>query len=221
MEASSPTPSPTPSKDDFERFILSQGQSDFVAKRAARFAEILYRENKVQNLTRIVGLEGFYFDHLVDCLELLKTGWLGSAVFDLGSGCGVPGLLSAVIDSDDNRKWVLCDSESSKAAFLAAAIQELGAKNRVLAASGRAEALINEASPSTVMARAVGKVEKIMSYIDNCSTWNNLILFKGPGWSDEWKDAQKTRFGKKLTVTQTHEYLSNGKRRTLINLKRK
>lgn len=190
------------------------------AKQAAKFAHILHRENEIQNLTRIVGVPEFVEGHLIDVLELFKVPTLGERVLDIGSGSGVPGLLGAAVDLSPSRIWFLSDSETNKAEYLIRGASELGLK-RVSTFARRAEEIIEVAKPDTVIARAVGTVDKIAGWISNCSTWNNLILFKSRGWEEEWKEAQLTRFGKKLTVTHTHEYSVGEKYRVLVSLKRK
>ena len=220
------TESNTPPKDAFEKAIQYRVRknefeltSEQVSK-AAHFAEILHRENEIQNLTRILGVEEFIDGHLIDVIELFKLDTLGDVILDLGSGCGVPGLLAAAIDLDPEREWVLCDSEKQKADFLAKTAEEMGLE-RVTISADRVESVIQEIGPDTVIARAVGTVEKIAGWISNCSTWNNLILFKSKGWEEEWKEAKNSRFGKKLTATHTQEYSSKEKYRILINLKKK
>jgi 16S rRNA (guanine527-N7)-methyltransferase len=187
---------------------------------ASRFGEALYRENKLQNLTRIQGAEDFVSGHLVDVAELLSLPTLGKRVLDIGTGSGVPGLLGAALSSSNDRVWFLTESEQNKADFLERTRSELGLE-RVTVFPKRAEEVAQVCMPDTVIARAVGTVDKLAGWIWNCSTWNNLILFKSRGWELEWSEAQKTRFGKKLTIIHTHDYSSEGKTRILITLKRK
>lgn len=201
---------------DQKEFFLTPLQIE----RASLFAEILYRENKIQNLTRITGLDEFIDGHLIDVIQLMQMESLGIKVLDLGSGCGVPGLLAAAIDLNQEREWVLCDSENSKCEFLEATAKEMNL-NKVKVFSGRVETLIPLIKPDTVISRAVGTVDKLAGWISNCSTWNNFILFKSKGWEEEWKNAQKNKYGKKLTVTQMKEYSSKDKYRVLINLTKK
>jgi len=194
--------------------------TDEQAAQAARFAHLLHRENKTQNLTRILGVSEFIEGHLLDVMELFQLPTLGKRVLDIGSGSGVPGLLAASIDLDPSRVWFLSESESHKAEYLQRASEELQLA-RVSTFSQRAEAVVAAVRPDTVIARAVGTVDKIASWIFECSTWNNLVLFKSRGWEEEWAEAQKTRFGKKLTVSHAHEYSAGEKYRVLISLKRK
>jgi 16S rRNA (guanine(527)-N(7))-methyltransferase RsmG len=211
-----------PSQDDFLREILSRklDLADGQAQMAAEFAHILHRENETQNLTRILGVSEFVDGHLLDVIELFKVPTLGKRVLDIGSGSGVPGLLAAAIDLNKDREWFLSDSERSKAEYLAKSGEEMELE-RVSIFARRADEVLEYSKPDTVVARAVGNVEKLAGWISNCSTWNNLILFKSRGWEEEWADAQQTRFGKKLTVTHTHEYSSGDKYRVLVSLKRK
>ncbi len=207
--------------DGFLREIQAQklGLSIEQEKKAAHFAEILHRENENQNLTRILGEKEFVSGHLLDVVELFKTPGLSTRVLDVGSGSGVPGLLAAAIDPSDSRLWFLSESEGSKAEYLMNSSRELELK-RVAVLNKRVEQVIQVLKPDTVIARAVGTVDKIAAWIWDCSTWNNLVLFKSKGWEEEWKNAKTTRFGKKLTVTHTHEYSSDDKYRVLITLSR-
>ena len=211
-----------PSQADFLKSIQSANLelSSSQMEKAAQFAEILHRENELQNLTRILGADEFVDGHLRDSLELLKNPALSDRVIDVGTGSGVPGLLSSALSADSDRIWFLTDSEKGKAEYLDRAKNELGLR-RVSVFHKRAEEVIELVRAETVIARAVGTVDKIASWIWNCSTWNTLILFKSRGWEKEWQDTRLTKFGKKLTITQTHDYSSGDKTRLLITLKRK
>jgi 16S rRNA (guanine527-N7)-methyltransferase len=190
------------------------------AHAAAQFAVILHRENENQNLTRILGTEEFVSGHLVDVLELLKLPQLGKRVLDIGTGSGVPGLLASAISKDSDRVWFLTDSEKGKAEYLESAKNELRIQ-RASVFHKRAEEVAPVTKPDTVIARAVGTVDKIAGWIWECSTWNTLILFKSRGWEAEWSEARRTKFGKKLTVTHVHDYSNENRCRQIIVLNRK
>jgi 16S rRNA (guanine(527)-N(7))-methyltransferase RsmG len=211
----------TPTLPEFSQAITQAdlGLDKVQVSRAAAFAFILHQENKVQNLTRIIGVKEFIEGHLIDTLELLKLPTLGLEVMDIGAGTGVPGLLAACLDSNPERSWLLIESEIGKVEYLNRSA-ELLKLPQVEIFHGRAEEHIKKLEPDTVIARAVGTVDKISNWIWNCSTWNNLILFKSRGWEEEWKSAQTTRFGKKLTVTHTSDYSDSERTRYLISLSR-
>jgi 16S rRNA (guanine(527)-N(7))-methyltransferase RsmG len=211
-----------PSSNDFLKEIHASDLplSEEQAQRAAQFAHILHRENEVQNLTRILGAQEFVDGHLRDVVELLGVPTLGRRILDIGSGSGVPGLLGGALCAESDRVWLLTESEKMKAEYLTNTIREMGLR-RVSAVPKRTEEIVGVFNPDTIIARAVGTVDKIANWIWSCSTWNNLILFKSKGWEKEWAEAKTTRFGKKLTVIHTHEYSFADKTRILVSLKRK
>jgi 16S rRNA (guanine527-N7)-methyltransferase len=172
-----------------------------------RFRNLVVDENTRQNLTRLLNPSDFFEGHVLDVKELVSLDWIEGPAMDLGSGVGVPGLLSAILDQ---RSWVLAESEGRKAAFLSAAAQEMGVSDRVQVFSGRAEAFLKQLCPETaiqsILARAVGPVERIYSWLRDCSTWNNLVLLKGPGWDKEWEEFQSGRYRGELVVFKAHDY---------------
>ncbi len=177
-------------------------------------------ENKHQNLTRIVDPMDFYLGHIVDVLALQESGFLGQLNFDLGSGAGVPGLASACINREQN--WVLNDSEGSKAGFLARTVSEMRLRH-VTVQAGRAEDSLPHHRDILVVSRAVGPVLRIFNWIEKCSTWNKLVLLKGPAWNEEWAAFQKSGRRSRLKITGEHAYSIPGpelKSRRLVLLER-
>ena len=183
-----------------------------------RFHTLLAKENEIQNLTRMISPEAFVEGHLLDVKELLGTGFLEFPAADLGSGPGVPGLLAGVLRPD---AWVLIESEQRKAEFLRKSSQELGLP-LVQVFADRAEKVMDRAKARSVVARAVGSVDKIYGWIRKSSTWNSLILLKGPGWDEEWKAFHHTQLGRELRITGSHSYTvgPEAKRRVIIKLSR-
>lgn len=189
-------------------------------KRVLDYYRLLLEGNEVQNLTRLIAPLDFIEGHLLDVLELEKAGWIQSEAMDLGSGCGVPGLLAACVNPQS--KWLLAESELRKREFLEAATQSLGLPTRVRVGA-RGEEVLRKIPLKFVVTRAVGKISKLWNYLGPCSTWNTLILFKGPAWSEEWNEFQKSSEGAKhLRVAEVHEYIvgEQQKRRALVRLER-
>jgi 16S rRNA (guanine527-N7)-methyltransferase len=186
--------------------------------RVVEFRKIVVRENENQNLTRLLGPVEFLEGHVIDVRELLQVP-VAFPALDLGSGAGVPGLLSALVRKD---AWVLAESEGNKAAFLERAVQELGVESHVRVFSGRAEEFLLKSTVETVACRAVGPIERIMGWIGKCSTWNNLLLFKGPRWEEEWLAVQNTKWGKSLrpTFERRYELPISGAKRILVGFER-
>jgi 16S rRNA (guanine(527)-N(7))-methyltransferase RsmG len=183
------------------------------------FYEFLIRENQIQNLTRLVEPQDFYYGHFLDAWELAKSGLVKFPAMDLGSGVGVPGILTALISDG---KWVLAESEMRKADYLQKAVDLLELGGQVTVAPGRAEESLKVHSVSTVGARAVGSVERIYGWSRNCSTWNSMVLLKGPGWKEEWARFQVSKHRRELQI-QRETYYEVGpekKSRCIVEIQR-
>lgn len=171
-------------------------------EQCGRFYGLLAQENEVQNLTRLTSPRAFLEGHVLDVKALLQSSLVSMPAMDLGSGCGVPGLLAAAISGDP---WVLAESEGRKAAFLERAVESLGL-SQVQVFSGRGEDFLKNGVAGTVVARAVGPVERIYAWLRNCSTWNTLVLMKGPGWEEEFKSFRKTKYKNELEIDAEYNY---------------
>jgi 16S rRNA (guanine527-N7)-methyltransferase len=181
--------------------------SDEKRERILNYYEFLCSENAVQNLTRLEGPEDFFYFNLVDTVSLLNSGLVEYPAMDLGSGGGAPGLIASIIDSES--RWILAESESGKAAFLMSAITLLGLGDRVEVFRGRGEDFLRSKKVNSVVCRAVGTVEKILGWIGPCSTWNNLILMKGPKWSEERELLNAGRLASKYSEETSWTYRLN------------
>jgi|GEM_PF-695984 len=162
-----------------------------------------------QNLSTAIQPEQFLRTHLLDVLALRASGFISSkdAFLDIGSGAGVPGLLFWSLFGG---LWCLSDSETSKAAHLESETLRLGeifqrgTPPKVY--SGRAENYLGSLGQSvTPVVRAVGSLSQIFELIRDCSTWNNLIVLKGPRFEEEVKELERL-FGLALTLTKEFRY---------------
>jgi 16S rRNA (guanine527-N7)-methyltransferase len=199
--------------------LLSSHKEEFPYDSLELFADYyqcVLEESEVQNLTTQLTPEQFYEVHFLDCLEFVRSGLLNSdnVLFDLGSGLGVPGLGTAILSAEE--KWVLSESEKGKADFLLRTVERLGLSERVKVVYGRAEQILDSFADPTVVIRAVGPISRIMNWISTCSTWNRLILFKGPGWQDEWNSDSSKKARAKLRSLRTHNYFVGADRKTRI-----
>jgi 16S rRNA (guanine527-N7)-methyltransferase len=194
---------------------LTSEQFELIVK----FRECVVEENKTQNLTRLTSPEDFLNGHVLDVKHLLESGLVDFPALDLGSGCGVPGLLSGLIHGD---QWVVTDAEGHKAEFLRKTAEKLGDKSKIEVCFGRAETVLQSKRVESVVARAVGPVERIFSWLQNCSTWNTLVLLKGPGWKEEWEAFQKSKFRRDLSIDRSYTYTvgPEKKERIIVRLKR-
>ena len=184
--------------------------------RVNSYFEMLVAENEKQNLTRLISPKDFIEGHLLDVKAVFESGFLEFPAMDMGSGGGVPGLLAAACRPD---AWVLSESEGNKADFLSRARTDLGL-DTVRVVPGRAEEWLKKNQIMSIAARAIGPVDRIYGWIRRCSTWNNLVLFKGPRWEEEWKEFLATPFGNELKIDRTFLYSTGEKSRILVKLVR-
>ncbi|MEN9722186.1 MAG: rRNA ((527)-N(7))-methyltransferase RsmG [Pseudomonadota bacterium] len=203
-----------------EQAGLDSGQIE----RTARFRELVIEECSRQNLTKLVSPQDFFQGHVLDVLELRRFrersgGSVSKRWMDLGTGAGVPGLLSAALFLDE--QWLLVDSELRKAEFLSRAVDALGLSSRVTVIHSRAEKIREDEFPEVIVSRAVGSVEKIFSWLEVCSTWNSLVLLKGPRWDLEWAEFLRSRWRKHLEIESSHRYCVRDEvERVIIQLRR-
>jgi 16S rRNA (guanine527-N7)-methyltransferase len=199
------------------------GLSTETYQRIAAFREWIIDESSRQNLTKLLAPREFFEGHVLDVKALLECKLVDFPAMDLGSGGGVPGLLAALVSPD---RWVLADSEGHKAAFLSRSVEKFGLSEQVRVFSGRAEKYLDTVPPSeapkSIVARAVGPVERIYSWIRPCSTWNNLVLLKGPRWDEEWSEFQKGRYRNELKWVDSFKYEvgSEKKQRIIVKIAR-
>ena len=166
------------------------------------YRDAILQENTRQNLTRLLGPTEFYWGHIEDVFQLLETFDLEYPALDIGTGGGVPGIPAAILT---DQPWILLDSELRKTEFLARVTQELNIPN-IQVVHDRVERVIEGLAPATLVSRAVGKVEKLYGWTHHCSTWNSMILFKGPSFEAEWAELLQSKYRKKLSIQDTHEY---------------
>lgn len=173
-------------------------------EKLVRFYDLAIQESETQNLSTMMAPKEFFEGHVLDSAELLEFGDLGAVCMDLGSGMGVPGVVCAVLGSS---RWVLVESEKNKADFLSRVCTELGLMGeRADVFYGRGEDFLKTKHVDCVVARAVGTVSKIFAWIEKCSTWNKIVLMKGPKWETEWSEFQLSKWKKKLKILSVHSY---------------
>ncbi|MBC7384655.1 MAG: class I SAM-dependent methyltransferase [Cryobacterium sp.] len=211
-------------RNEFE--ILLRGLGEFDENQISRIADFrdeVVLENSFQNLTRLLTPADFFEGHVLDVVELKRSGLLSFPALDLGAGMGVPGLLYALIYGLNSHETIIsCDSEKMKADFSQKMIDQFAIK-AIISVHSRAETYLSSHSVDTIFARAVGPVGRIHGWIEECSTWNKLLLMKGPKWEEEWSEFRKTSRGKRLNLGREHRYKVGllEKSRVLVELIRK
>lgn len=90
------------------------------------YLALLYKWNKVYNLTAIRDPQQMVSNHLLDSLAVMPHLWAGRWL-DVGCGAGLPGLVLAV--AQPGWQFTLLDSNSKKTSFVQQAVIELGLRN--------------------------------------------------------------------------------------------
>lgn len=212
--------------EEFRKLILinlGATLSERQIQRIVEFREEALKENEIQNLTRLISPRDFYEGNVLDVVHLEKSGFLKFPALDLGAGAGVPGVLHAIIYEPKNGKtWISSDSESKKADFLVRMIERFSLVGSE-ASSMRGEDVLSSQLVETIVARAVGPVSRIYGWLRTRSTWNTLVLLKGPKWEQEWDEFETSPHQGRLVIEDQYEYDvgNDGKRLKIIRLKRK
>jgi 16S rRNA (guanine527-N7)-methyltransferase len=115
-----------------------------------RYLQLIEKWNKVYNLTAIRDRLQMVSQHLLDSLTILPH-VRPSALLDVGSGAGLPGIPLAIVRPD--LQVTVLDSNRKKCVFLQQAVMELALTN-VRVACSRIEAYRCERGFDTVVSRA-------------------------------------------------------------------
>jgi 16S rRNA (guanine527-N7)-methyltransferase len=138
----------------------------------ARFVELLLRWNEVYNLTGRRGADEIVDRHLVESFALRPL-LAGSAVADVGSGGGLPGLPLAVVEPQ--RRFTLIESRAKRVRFLRHVVGELALTNTEVAHC-RAEDLHVERPFDTVLARAVAPPAELLDVCRHLTAPGSILL---------------------------------------------
>jgi len=106
-------------KSDGESFSLERnlpGVSRGTRVTMQKYLELVFRWNEKINLTGVKTPEEFCRHHLLDCINAYKVVKKTSTFLDVGSGCGLPGVVWACLDPQT--KFFLLEAHQKKASFL-------------------------------------------------------------------------------------------------------
>lgn len=142
----------------------------------------LWDWNEKINLTRHTNYDLFARRDLLDAWQLSKLLHEGEDILDVGSGGGVPGIVVAILRPDVQVS--LCDSVGKKAKVLDDIVERM--KLPIPVHAMRVQAVLEDYRYSSLVARAVGALEKLCEWLKN--DWHNfdrLLALKGPKWVEE------------------------------------
>lgn len=167
-------------------------------ERLGRFLALLLEANKSFNLTGVTDVAEAWRRHIFDSLTLLGLlGELpdGSAIADVGSGGGLPGIPLAICLP--RMEFTLIEATGKKAEFLQIVNRELGLKN-VEIVNDRAETLGHDRAKhrgmyDAVVARAVGKMAVIAELCVPLATEDagRVLLIKGQRADEELEEGAR------------------------------
>ncbi len=169
----------------------------------ARFCELLWEANRQVNLTRHLDFPTFVARDLVDVMQLSRLLDQGQEVLDIGSGGGVPGLVLAIVRPD--LQISVCESVGKKAKLLNEFVDKLQLPVSVF--HDRAENVLDDMSFDCCVARAVGPMWKLLTWLDG--RWlaaRRMLALKGPRWVEEVSEAKSRGLTRGLVIQPVARY---------------
>ena len=163
------------------------------ASRLVQLLDELEKWNRTYNLTAITRREDMVTHHLLDSLAI-QGDLHGSAIADVGTGAGFPGLPLAVLNPE--RRFTLIDSAGKKIRFVSHAAHALGLTN-VEGVHARVEVMHPDKPFDTVVTRAFAALPEMLEKVSPlCGPQTRVLAMKGkwpreelaaipPGWRVE------------------------------------
>jgi 16S rRNA (guanine527-N7)-methyltransferase len=150
---------------------------------AERYARLLAGPGVERGLIGPAEAARLWDRHLINCGVVAELVPRPSAVIDLGSGAGLPGLVLAMLLPDV--RFTLLEPMARRVAFLAECVSELGLGN-VAVHRGRAEDLAGQLAADVVTARAVAPLDRLAGLALGLTRPGGTVLaIKGAGAEQE------------------------------------
>lgn len=163
-------------------------------ERLVRYVALLRRWQPAQNLVSPATLDAVWSRHIADCAQLVALFPDIITWVDLGSGAGLPGLITAILLADRPGAKVVCvESNQRKCAFLRAAIRETGAAAEVR--DGRIESVLKQwdAPVQMISARALASFSKLLDLSERLLSRGVTAAFhKGEDFEAELHEASQS-----------------------------
>lgn len=194
---------------DYLAVALTQSVTSIAVETEAQlktFISELLRWNKKINLTAITDLKEISAKHIADSLLISCLIGKNSAVLDIGSGAGFPGIPLSIIRSD--LEIVSVDAVAKKIQFQKHISRKL-ALDKFSPVHGRVEELDKKYHRAfdVVVSRAFASLDFYVQLAKPFVRQGGVIIaMKGPGAFEEIADAEKTLSDLKLTVAECKTY---------------
>ena len=163
------------------------------------YCRLLWDWNERINLTRHTDYEKFVARDIVDSLALAEFLRSGERILDVGTGGGVPGIVLAILRPD--LRVELCDSTGKKTLAVSEMVQEL--RLGIPVHHAKAETLLQEKGKrfTTLTIRAVSRMVSLLRNFAPCwSSFDRMLLVKGPKWTAERGEARHYNLTAKLAL---------------------
>ena len=172
------------------------------------YCQLVWQINREINLTRHLTYDLFVTRDVLDSVQVAAFLEPGEEVLDVGSGGGVPGMLIAILRPDVEVS--VCDSVGKKATALKSIVQSLELSVPVYA--DRAETVLEDLRFSTLTARAVGPLAKMLRWFEpHWASVGRLLLIKGPQWVRERGEARHRGLMANLELRRLISYQTPGR----------
>lgn len=156
------------------------------------YHDLLLKWNTKINLISKSNVSEVWNRHIWDSAQVLQFAPNALTWLDIGSGGGFPGLVVAILASENNATphVTLVESDQRKAAFLRTVIRELDLNATVRVA--RAEVL-EPVHADVVSARALADLDRLLAYADrHLGPAGTALFLKGENWQKEVEIARKS-----------------------------
>ncbi|SMF63830.1 16S rRNA (guanine(527)-N(7))-methyltransferase RsmG [Allosphingosinicella indica] len=203
-------------EDDARQFLIDGlGVSRETMERLNTYADLVSRENAVQNLVSPASLPQIWNRHIVDSAQLSAFAPPGGDWLDIGSGAGFPGLVVAMLR---RTKTVMVEQRRLRVDFLNRVVAETGLAGRAFVVLGNIDTI--PASPFAVIsARAVTSLDKLFVSGSRFATEEtHWVLPKGRSAASELEAAKASwqgdfRLEPSLTDPEARIVVATGVRR--------
>jgi 16S rRNA (guanine527-N7)-methyltransferase len=172
------------------------------ASRLVQLLDELEKWNRTYNLTAITKREDMVTHHLLDSL-VIHGDLHGSAIADVGTGAGFPGLPLAVLNPE--RRFTLIDSAGKKIRFVSHAAHALGLTN-VEGVHARVEAMHPDKPFDTVVTRAFAALPEMLEKVSPlCGPQTRVLAMKG-----KWPREELAAIRQGWRVEHSHDLVVPG-----------
>ncbi|WP_313612422.1 16S rRNA (guanine(527)-N(7))-methyltransferase RsmG [Agrobacterium sp.] len=145
--------------------INGQSVSRETHERLTHYVELFKKWNKTTNLAAPSTISEIWSRHIADSAQIFQLNPKPQIWVDLGSGGGLPGVVTAIFLAELGDGWVnLVESNNKKAAFLRVALAETGARGSVHPVRiEKAPEIIAECD--VISARALADLDLLLEYM--------------------------------------------------------